>query len=395
MEKTAPLLLLSCLVIGTSETSALAQAPGSESSQAPNGTPDQSSAREYSVALVVTPANECAERYAADDTGVLCEKPRHSGRFELGAGYQPDEKFVASAAVAQDRLFGSKHSLKLKALVSQRRQEFTLNYDVPRLFDSDRDLKMELHNNRLAYRDFALQRVGGSFQVSRPLGSGLGVYAGYRLEQLSTDVLGPQAAALATMEPAGPIVTGETGIVAGLRAGVTYDNQETRDRRTQANFFVERSSPWMGSDYDLVRAGAKVSHRKPIVGPFGLHLQGGVESVMARPGTAVPVGERLHFEGNRDVRGFQLGSVGFDYGSGFKATGSAELEFALVPSWGISGAVFYDAGIFGSGSASQLAHSAGASLIFDSPIGPLRLDLAYPLDGVGSPSLLLGIGSPF
>lgn len=279
----------------------------------------------------------------------------------------------------------------MDALLSKRRQDFRVLYGVPQLFGSDRELEVEVYNNRLAYKDFALNRIGGSLQVSRPMGYGFGIYSRYRLEQISTDFNVPQAMALGAK---GPDIgfSNESGIIGALRSGVTYDNELPRNRRIEAELFTEISSPWLGSDYSMTRAGAKASYRQPLIGPFGLHLQGGLEGVMSKRGTLVPRAERLYFEGHSDVRGFQLGSAGIDQGSGFKATGRAELEFGIVPRWGVSGALFYDAGIFDAGAMTELAHSVGGSLIIDSGIGPVRLDLALPLDGSDSPRLLLGIG---
>lgn len=380
-------------VLGPGEAPGLHEAPGPGEApgQAP-GTPSQASSRKYSVTVVAVPlAEECHSSTAR--TSKQCKR-RKSGYFEVGAGYQPDEKFIAKVGIAQDRLFGTKHRLRLDALLSQRRQEFKMQHTIPRLFGSNRELQFEVYNNRLAYKDFTVDRVGGSLQISRPLRYGIGVYSRYRLEQISTEFTAPQAVALGTKPPD----TGfgnETGIVAALRSGFTYDNGLPRHRRLQADVFSEFSAPWLGSDYNMVRAGAKASYRQPLIGPFGLHLQGGVEGVMSKPGTLVPRAERLYFEGHSDVRGFGLGSAGFDQGSNFKATSRAELEMEILPSWGVSGALFYDAGIFGDKASTELAHSVGGSLIFNSPIGPLRLDLACPLGGSGSPSLLLGIGGSF
>ncbi|MBL4632580.1 MAG: BamA/TamA family outer membrane protein [Kofleriaceae bacterium] len=211
---------------------------------------------------------------------------------------------------------------------------------------------------------------------------------------MSTDFTLPQAVAFGAK---GPDIgfSNESGIVGALRSGVTYDNELPSNRRIAADLFTEISSPWLGSDYSMVRAGAKASYRRPLIGPFGLHLQGGLEGVMSKQGMLVPRAERLYFEGHSDVRGFQLGSAGMEQGSGFKATGRAELEFEIVPRWGVSGALFYDAGIFGTGESAKLAHSVGGSLIMDSLLGPVRLDLALPLDGSDSPMVLLGIGGSF
>ena len=87
--------------------------------------------------------------------------------------------------------------------------------------------------------------------------------------------------------------------------------------------------------------------------------------------------------------------AGFDLGGTTKATGRAELEFPIIARWGVSGALFYDAGLLGNERATDVVQSLGGSLLFDTPIGPLRLDLAFPLGEERGPNLLLSLGSSF
>lgn len=381
-------VVLGCTTVGR----VFAEAPASEEqgsttalSQGPGNTP--------ALGETIAPdgTQNCSDPGATQTS--QCENSK-SGRFELGVGYQPGEEFIAKASAVQNRLFGTKHSLRMDAVLSGRRQEFRVVYGVPRLFGSDRKLEVEVYTNHLAYKDLVLNRVGGSLYVSRPMGYGFGIYSRYRLEQVSADLTQPQAVTLgATVSDVGG--SSESGTVGALRSGVTYNNGLPRNRRIEADVFTELSSSWMGSDYRLVRAGAKASYRQPLIGPFGLHLQGGLEGVMSEHGSPVPRAERLYFEGHSDVRGVELGSAGSEQGSGFKATSRAELEFSIVPTWGLSGTLFYDAGILGTGDSTELAHSVGGSIVVDSLFAPLRIDLALPLDGSASPVLLLQIGGSF
>ena len=81
------------------------------------------------------------------------------------------------------------------------------------------------------------------------------------------------------------------------------------------------------------------------------------------------------------------------------AGASAEVSFPipmLPESYGLSGAIFADAGIIsgqgqGTPSAASLLNpiksSAGASIIWDSPFGPLRGDMAIPITGATTDTL--------
>jgi outer membrane protein assembly factor BamA len=100
----------------------------------------------------------------------------------------------------------------------------------------------------------------------------------------------------------------------------------------------------------------------------------------------VPLSERLFHDGNVDVRGYPIGSIGSQLGDNAELLGRAELELPLIPQVGIGLAGFADAGLryntdasFGS-KGSLLYRSVGASLIWRSPIGVLHFDWAVPLD---------------
>ena len=59
-----------------------------------------------------------------------------TGSFTIGAGYQPDDGFIAHAEVAQDDLFRTGQRLALSADISAIRQRLQLEHAVPDLFGS-------------------------------------------------------------------------------------------------------------------------------------------------------------------------------------------------------------------------------------------------------------------
>jgi len=100
--------------------------------------------------------------------------------------------------------------------------------------------------------------------------------------------------------------------------------------------------------------------------------------------------------GNDSMRGFKVGGMGprdkftsDALGAKTYAVGSAEVTFpiGLPEEFGVRGAAFTDFGTaFGADGPSSLINdskelrmSAGAGLSWRSPLGPVRIDLAYPL----------------
>ena len=114
---------------------------------------------------------------------------------------------------------------------------------------------------------------------------------------------------------------------------------------------------------------------------------------------SVPLSERLQHDGHVDLAGFPLGSF---ESADLEANGRVELELPIIRSAGISVAGFADAGLRYNAdpawgpTGTTVARSVGASIIWRSPIGPLRFDWALPLDRADQkPIFLFNMGSSF
>ena len=112
----------------------------------------------------------------------------------------------------------------------------------------------------------------------------------------------------------------------------------------------------------------------------------------------MPLSERLQHDGHAEVRGYALDSLP-QLGSNIEAVGRVELEQSLWSKAGLSLVGWADAGVRHNTDAmfgptdTLLQRSLGAGLIWRSPIGPVRLDIAFPLDGqTRDRQYLIGIG---
>jgi outer membrane protein insertion porin family len=316
-----------------------------------------------------------------------------TGRFQIGAGYNPDDGFVASATVAQDDLFRTGQHLSVSADVSAIRQRFILAHAVPDLLGTGLDLRTELFSSRRQYPGFSREGTGGAVTLGNRVAPATRVYARYRVEHVGIDL------AAASRMTAASANLGE-GLLATLGAGIEYDTLDSPllpRRGTRLELFGERADRRLGSAHELWRAGAVVEHARPI-GPLTLRLHGHATYVRSRDPMGVPLAFRLQHEGHAMVRGYALDTAN-PLGDNAEAVGRAELELPLIPKLGISLAGFADAGLrYTADSAwgprgALLQRSVGVSLIWRSPIGPLRFDWAFPLDGADRDrQFLFGLG---
>ncbi|MBX3160465.1 MAG: BamA/TamA family outer membrane protein [Deltaproteobacteria bacterium] len=342
-----------------------------------------------SAMLVARPA------LADDEPPTTPDEPRRpTGEFSVGVGFNPDDGVIAGASVRQPRLFGTHHRLALSADISALRQRVGLVYDAPDLLGTGLDLTTELFSNRVAYPTFARAGTGGQATLGHKLDRATTLFVRYRVEAVNVD--GPEA--LARGESAPP--PGGAAMYTWLGVGLRYDtrDQPLATRGTYLEALGESSDPRLGSDAKLMRLSARLAHATPL-GPFTLRL-GGRASYVTGPG-GVPFSERLQYDGHAEVRGYGIGSLG-DGGANLAASARAELEVPLIPRLGLSVAGFFDAGVRYNADATwgpvgwRTVRSAGASIIWRSPIGPLRFDWARTLDGDRRDRVFLfGLGTGF
>jgi outer membrane protein insertion porin family len=332
---------------------------------------------------------------------VVVGDPAAKGTFMVGAGFSSDESFIASAKVEHPDLFGTGQGLAISLDVSKLRRQAGLVHDIPSLAGTGFQLRSELFMVDRAYDGFNRKGVGGAVTVGRHLGRSTRLYLRYRVEHVTMKLLETDPQALQAM----PLGTLGDGLYATLGAGISHDTRDRTDlalRGSRVELFGEVADPRLGSDHRLSRISANLEHAHPL-GPFTLRLSGHATYVRAPGG--VPLSERLQHDGHGDIRGYSLGSLGSmlgpDAGANLEALGRIELEVPLIKRAGLSLAGFFDAGLrYNEDRAwgpvgGDLYRSVGVSLIWRSPIGALRFDVAFPLDGDRDRQFLFGIGVPF
>ena len=321
--------------------------------------------------------------HAVVETGAAPSKREPTGRFELGAGFSSDDGFLAHAGVVQDDLFRTGQRLALTADLSAIHQSFRIAHEVPDLLGTGFELRSEMFSTRRTYPGFTREGAGGAVTLGRRLDRNTRIYARYQIERVAMDVGELNGAATRMLAPN----LGE-GILASLGVGIAYNTLDApvlARHGTRLELFAERADRRLGSEYQLDRVGGLFEHARPL-GPFTLRLHGHASLVRSRDPMGVPLAHRLQHDGHAEVRGYAL-DQGNLVGDNLEAIGRIELELPIWRKAGISIAGFADAGLRHNSdmawgpTSSLLQRSAGVSIIWRSPIGPLRFDVAVPLDG--------------
>ncbi|WP_281664495.1 outer membrane protein assembly factor BamA [Paraburkholderia fungorum] len=325
----------------------------------------------------------------------VTEKP--TGTISLGLGYGSGEGPIISAGVSQDNVFGSGTSLALNVntsstgrtlSVTQTDPYFTVD-GIKRITDVYWRTSYPLYNfNDTSFR---IVSVGADLKLGIPFSESDMVYFGLGLEQdrFNTDSSTPETY-LQYVQKMGRV---ENNVP--LTVGWSQDARDSalvpsKGYYLQAN--AELGTPAGGTEYYKTDTQAQYYYSFARGFVLGLNFQAGYGQGLA--GDAYPIFKNYFAGGIGSVRGYEAGSLGprdvttnNPIGGSRMVVGNVEMTLPL-PGTGFDrtlrvftfvdgGNVWGDAG--NSAGANGLRYSYGAGLEWISPIGPLKLDVGFPI----------------
>lgn len=334
----------------------------------------------------------------------VTEQP--TGELSFGAGYSTSEGVIGDVSITERNLLGNGQFLRLKLGGSADRLQIDLSFTEPRFLDRNLAAGFDLFHKDLdqtRQSGYKSRTTGGSLRLGFPLTEDLWVSTNYTLSNNDIYEVDFTRASLAVREAQGSALTSSVG------GGLTYDARNHPKNPTRGFYFqVASDFAGVGGDVQYVRVVGEgrayypLTEKITLIGRVvGGHVEGwGGQDVRLLD---------LFYKGGETVRGFNRSGYGpRDLTTGdalggksfWAATAEVRFPIPFVPDeLGISGAVFADAGsLFGAnnrvkdlgtgcgttgiclGDDASIRASVGAGLLWNSPLGPLRLDYAYALE---------------
>ncbi|MCC0075572.1 MAG: BamA/TamA family outer membrane protein [Rhodobacter sp.] len=274
---------------------------------------------------------------------------------------------------------------------------FTLsaNYTRPATFNRDTDLELGLSAVRLDERDYDADAIQADATLLRRFGDHLRVRAGFSLRYEAATYGG---------------ATPEFGTF-GIPVSATHDTRDEPLDATSGHYLFGEVMPYAG--FGAAQSGVRLRFDGRVYqrlgGDEGRVVLAGRAQLGAVAGSslnATPRGFLFYSGGGGTVRGLPYQSLGVvgppaSGGRGFAAL-SGELRVRLNENFSM--AAFADAGavsVDAFSGASDWQAGGGLGIRYNTPIGPLRLDLAAPIRrnataaGSNPLQLYLGIGQAF
>jgi outer membrane protein assembly factor BamA len=327
------------------------------------------------------------------------ERPRTE--LDLGFGYDTDRGASGNFTYRQLNLFDRAKKLTLNGIYGERDKGANAVLSDPRLFGSSVKgaVSSSYSDTDLEAFDQTAFRVGGSVSRELPWDLTAALELGYELTD-TTNVV--------ATDPDAPAegITHELLLTPSL-AYDTRDDLLYPTRGVFGSVSVGLSTQAVLSDDNFVRYDVQARRYQTLAtGVVGVVSARFTDVDLYGSTTVVPTPELLFTGGTSTVRGFAedrvgpLASNGKPLGGGARLLANLELRFPLF--WLVEGAAFCDAGQItrdlSAVSVDGFQVGAGGGLRLRSPVGPLRVDLGYPVvpgDATGGVRIHFSFGYPF
>ncbi|MDO8354151.1 MAG: outer membrane protein assembly factor BamA, partial [Aestuariivirga sp.] len=341
---------------------------------------------------------------------IVVVQEKSTGKISFSVGYSSAEQVIGSVELSERNFMGRGQFVKLNTTMSFKRQQIDFSFTEPYFMGMPISAGIDI---------FATKTDNSEISSYRATNVGFALRTGFKLDEYTSlgfrytlayrDVDGID------VDEASPAIIAQEGssIKSSVGATYTWDDLDNPNRPTLGfRGQLDSEIAGLGGDAYFGRLEAHGWYFFPLYEEsIVLKLEGNAGHIEGFNGREVRLQDRF-FKGADSFRGFAQAGVGprqvgndgdtDAIGGQSYAIATAELTFpvGLPEQWGIEGAAFTDFGtVFGTPEETSADNengctfdsgctvfdtaafraSVGAGLIWQSPFGPLRFEVAYPL----------------
>jgi outer membrane protein insertion porin family len=343
----------------------------------------------YFEKVNVTPEQGSAPDKTVLDVNVT---EQSTGEISLGAGFSTSDGPLVDARLHEKNFLGKGQDVSLAGTLAGKRSEFDFSFTEPYFLDRDLSAGIDLFHMTRDLEDYSSydqRETGGGLRLGYPLSDKWRQTLRYRIED--NEIYNVES-------DASRYVKDQEGkwFTSAVSQEITYDDRDSTLFPTDGFYgWFNTELSGLGGDSHYIQGKLGGSYYYPVADNwvFNVLAEGGAMTGYADKD--VRINERF-FLGGDTLRGFETSGVGprdtvadDALGGNYFYRGSAELSFpvGLLQEMGVAGHAFTDFGSLwgldgtsGPGVVDEnaLRASAGLGVSWRSPMGPIRVDLAFP-----------------
>lgn len=330
-----------------------------------------------------------------------------TGELSVGAGFSSVDSFVLNLGITERNFRGRGQNVVARVEWGSLRQQIDFRFTEPKFLGRDLRAGFDAFHSRYDLSDYSsydYRSTGGGLRLSYPLNGYTLLSTRYFLKSdeiiVPTGYCGPLGAGSAALcDQVGSFINSS----AGYTLLVDRRNDPVRPTRGWTGT-IRQDFAGIGGDVNYVKTEADVSAYWGISPEWVVTASGSTGYVSGWGGDAIRINDRF-FKGGNSFRGFETAGIGprdltttDALGGNFYVIGTLELTVPnyLPEEYGIRTSLFADVGTLGALDDRytvtstglpdpnivddlKLRASAGLSIHWRSPMGPIRFDLSHVL----------------
>lgn len=320
-----------------------------------------------------------------------------TGEYGIGAGYSSQDGLFGEISLTERNFLGRGQYLRLAVGRSETGETYDFSFTEPRFMGLRISAGVDVYRRVVSEGsrfDYGIETNGGRLRFGLPIVENLTLqtHLGFEQKRFVDDEAPAAPAYISNAPELDKLTVGYT---------LTYNTLDNQQRPSEG-MVLSFSQEYATLDHNFLRSEARARAYYPLWEEMGVigSIRGQAGLITDLDGGGIHPSEAYQL-GPNFVRGFRAAGVGARTEVGDNAIGvlayasaSAEVDFpipVLPETWGIRGALWGDigwiddatpdvAGADITGIGGDIKSSIGASLIWHSPMGPLRGDFAHVID---------------
>lgn len=330
---------------------------------------------------------------------------KQTGAFSVGGGFSSEKSGFFTVSLNERNLFGRGLKGNISAEISGEEVLYNVGLYDPYIFDTNVSAGFNVYKQELEFEHYDKDALGFSLNLGYKLRDYTRVGVRYAIEDFD----------IQDVETANTNVTPGSFLSSSITPFITYDTRDDLFLPTEGqkhSFSIEYSGNVMGGDIDFIKYLGSTSFYFPLFWKFTGLLHGEAGYVDDQSGDSINIDYEKFYKGGMDsIRGFGDIDINGQRDGETKLRGgekyvqvNAELFWPLLEQYKIAGVIFYDRGDVYRDSedidfADQFS-SAGIGIRWDSPVGPIRVDYGWVIEGKdvkdsGSSRFHFAVGASF
>lgn len=328
---------------------------------------------------------------APDKTVVNVDvQEKSTGEINVGAGYSTTDGVLADFGIRESNLMGRGQELKTNFTLAARRKQAQLGFTEPYFLNRELAAGFDIYRTKqdlISESSYNSDMKGLTLRASYSLQEKLQHSINYSIRENNVTDVRPDASRF-IKDQQGKNVNSSVG------HALTYDDRDNKFNPTRG-YYIRGSQEFagLGGDSKYIKHDIKGSYYYTVYPKWILGAMASGGHVFGLGGRDVFINDRF-FVGGDDFRGFRNAGIGArdvstrdSLGGNIYYVGTLEMKFplGLPEELGITGAAFTDVGslwnVDDSGPTvfdqSAPRVSVGAGVLWASPFGPIRVDLAH------------------